>query len=251
MILGDLDIAYIAKKGSISPFSEDQVNPNSYDLRIGTELKTYVKGQDDVLDCKKENVTRSHVIPEYGFILIPGIIYLANTIETIDLRPILEYPTLCGTLMGKSSLGRLGLDVHISAGFIDTGFKGQIVLELRVEQPLRIYPNMLIAQLKFEMSTSVDKPYGSLTKSKYQNQVGIVASKMYQNFTQETSTKLPIIEVQITERYRDGGSLDVIDKDGKEYHMRFRGGNPAKYDITNSSGKTVNANFLIVTEFTK
>lgn len=188
MILGDLDIIKFGEEGMISPFSYQQVNPNSYDLRIGTELKTYVKGQDDVLDCRKENVTRSHVIPEYGFILIPGVVYLANTIEVINLKQIvLEQPTICGTLMGKSSLGRLGLDVHISAGFIDTGFKGQIVLELRVEQPLRIYPNMLIAQLKFEMSSPVKVPYGDQSKSKYQNQMGIVASKMHLNFKDETS----------------------------------------------------------------
>ena len=185
MILGDSDIIQHGKGGMISPFTINQVNPNSYDLRIGDELKTYITYQGHIqeLDCKKDNLTTSITIPEEGIVLHPGKVYLANTIEVIDLKTWGNL-YICGTLMGKSSLGRLGLDVHISAGFIDTGFRGQIVLELRVEQPLRIYPNMLIAQLKFEMSTPVLVSYGDQEKSKYQNQMGIVASRMYQNFEQ-------------------------------------------------------------------
>lgn len=189
MILGDLDILKFGREGMINPFSIYQVNPNSYDLRIGSELKTYSGGTLTVgggstliLDCKQENVTVGWTIPEEGFVLRPGKVYLANTKEFVDLTVKDGQPTICATLMGKSSLGRLGLDVHISAGFIDTGFTGQIVLELRVEQPLRIYPNMLIAQLKFEMSSPVKVPYGDQSKSKYQNQMGIVASKMHLNF---------------------------------------------------------------------
>lgn len=184
MILGDADIVLFSEdRALIKPFNVKQVNPNSYDLRISDTLKTYKSAldHDQVLDCKKDNPTDNWYMTDEGFKLVPGIVYLAKTMETVDLTPH-DGLNLCATLMGKSSLGRLGLDVHISAGFIDTGFKGQIVLELRVEQPLIIYPHMLIAQIKFEMSTPVLEPYGVKQKSKYQDQREIVASKMYQNF---------------------------------------------------------------------
>lgn len=184
MILGDADIKQFVEDEilGIKPFTVRQLNPNSYDLRIGDKLKTYLRQYKDVpLDCKKENPTVEATMTDEGFILRPGIVYLAQTIEEIHLKGDVK-PSICATLMGKSSLGRLGLDVHISAGFIDTGFKGKIVLELRVEEPLKIYPAMPIAQLKFEMSTPVVQPYNVKRNSKYNNQQEIVPSKMYQNF---------------------------------------------------------------------
>lgn len=185
MILGDADIKQFVEDGilNISPFTVRQLNPNSYDLRIGDKLKTYIRRfHNSVLDCKKDNPTDEFYFDdEIGYILEPGKVYLAQTKEEIHLKGDAK-PSICATLMGKSSLGRLGLDVHISAGFIDTGFKGKIVLELRVEEPLKIYAGMPIAQLKFEMSTPVAQPYDVKRNSKYNNQQEIVASKMYQNF---------------------------------------------------------------------
>jgi dCTP deaminase len=85
--------------------------------------------------------------------------------------------------MGKSSLGRLGLDIHVCAGFIDTGFEGSLVLEMRVIKPLKIYPNMKICQIKFEyVEGEIMESYDKKTTSKYHKQSGVVASKMYENF---------------------------------------------------------------------
>lgn len=177
MILGDLEIINFGNKGKIKPFNLENVNPNTYDLTLDAEIKLYV---NETLDCRIDNPTISTHIHN-AMILEPGKVYLAKTVEVIDLEPDFD-SFICATLMGKSSLGRLGLDVHISAGFIDTGFKGNIVLELRVEQPLIIYVGMPIAQIKFERSTVVDTPYNIKKSSKYNNQTEVIASKMFENF---------------------------------------------------------------------
>lgn len=177
MILADSEIILGLWKGDIviSPFNSKYLNPNSVDLTLNSKCKVYVS---DILDCKKENITEEFDIPEEGYILQPGQLYLYSCNERIGVKN-----NVCATVMGKSSLGRLGLDIHVCAGFIDTGFEGSLVLEMRVIKPLRIYPNMKICQIKFErVEGEVMENYSKKAGSKYYNQQGVQASKMHENF---------------------------------------------------------------------
>ena len=98
------------------------------------------------------------------------------------------YGDICANVEGKSSLGRLGLDVHICAGFMDTGFHGSLVLELRTIYPLRIYPDMRIAQIKYERCEEEPETcYKNKEGSKYSGQQGVQESLMYKNFTSESN----------------------------------------------------------------
>ena len=184
MILSDLTIEsqVVDKSIIIEPFNREQLNPNSYDIRIGNTIKYYKIGaykQPIFLDPKAENQTFETTIPEDGYILAPNRLYLANTLEHLTIT---HHSNVCATIMGKSSLGRLGLDIHICAGFVDNGFSGSIVLELRAVEPIKIYPGMLIAQIKFEKADRCRVPYGDKKKSKYQHQEGVQSSLMYKNF---------------------------------------------------------------------
>lgn len=176
MILSDTTILNEIKKGSISiyPFYRDQLGCNTYDLRIGDRLARY---ENSILDARKYNAIEKFEIEEEGYMLKPDVLYLASTYETVEVKN-----DICATLMGKSSLARLGLDIHICGGFIDSGFKGNIVLEIRVIHHLVIYPKMKIAQLKFErIEGDIEMPYDKNPNSKYNNQKGIVESRMYLN----------------------------------------------------------------------
>ena len=152
----------------IEPFNESQLNPNSYNLRLADELLVYTNA---VLDAGKPNDTRRLRIPETGIVLDPRRVYLGRTIErteTQDFVPMLE---------GRSSIGRLGLLVHISAGFGDVGFKGYWTLELHCVQPVRIYAGMEVCQIYYHTIKGDVKPY---TSGKYQNNNGIQPSLIYQ-----------------------------------------------------------------------
>ena len=153
----------------IEPFEPKHVNPNSYDLTLYKDLMIY---DTHVLDCKGDNPTTTIEIPADGYILQPGELYLARTNEftrTYKHAPHLE---------GKSSLGRLGLHVHITAGFGDVGFEGYWTLELQVVKPLKIYPNMKICQVVYNEVLGDVEAYSG----KYQNNSGIQSSQMYKNF---------------------------------------------------------------------
>ena len=119
----------------IDPFDENQVNPNSYNLRLHNELLEY---DSPILDMKKENSGTKIIIPEEGLLLESNKLYLGRTIEyteTNNFIPMLE---------GRSSVGRLGLFVHITAGFGDVGFKGYWTLEIFCVQPVKIYSGIEI-----------------------------------------------------------------------------------------------------------
>ena len=119
----------------IDPFREEQVNPNSYNLRLHNELMVYDKTP---LDMKKDNMASKIIIPEEGLLLESRKLYLGRTIEyteTHNLVPMLE---------GRSSVGRLGLFVYVTAGFGDVGFKGYWTLEIFCVQPIKIYPSVEI-----------------------------------------------------------------------------------------------------------
>lgn len=130
----------------IDPYDRKLVGPNSVDLRLHGEMKIYQYGDGfyhPPLDMKAESPTNIVFIPEGGCIIQPGTLYLARTIERIgsnEFVPMVE---------GRSSCGRLGLQVHMTAGFCDTGFFGNITLEMTVVHPLCIYPGVAIAQVFF------------------------------------------------------------------------------------------------------
>lgn len=129
----------------IEPWNKDQLNPNSYNVRLAPELKVYNLAaiDDAALDPKSDNPTQDLTIPENGLILEPGNLYLGKTIEYT------ESPIHVPMLEGRSSLARLGLWVHVTAGFGDKGFKGHWTLEIACIHPTRIYPGMEIAQLSW------------------------------------------------------------------------------------------------------
>jgi len=151
----------------IEPFDEAQLNPNSYNLRLHNELLVY---EEIVLDMKRPNRFRRYTIPEEGVVLNPNQFYLGRTIErteTYNLVPMLE---------GRSSIGRLGLFVHITAGFGDVGFRGYWTLEMFAVQPVRIYPGVSICQIFYHQLHGDVTEYQS---DKYQNNHDIQPSLLF------------------------------------------------------------------------
>ena len=157
----------------IEPFIEQRINPNSYNLSLHNELLLY---KDSILDMKKDNMVDRIIIPSSGLILNPNRLYLGRTVEyteTKNLVPMLE---------GRSSIGRLGLFVHVTAGFGDVGFKGYWTLEIFCIQPVKIYPGVEICQLYFH---TLEGDYDNYSSSKYQNNKSIQASMLYKDFCEE------------------------------------------------------------------
>ena len=153
----------------ITEFDKKRLNPNSYDLRLHDELMMYT---DHCLDFKVNDKTETIKIPEEGLIIYPGILYLARTIEwteTYNLVPSID---------GKSSVGRKGLCVHVTAGFGDIGFKGCWTLEMTCIHPVRIYPGMRICQIKYQ---TILGNYSKGYQGKYQCQGKIESSKSYED----------------------------------------------------------------------
>lgn len=171
MILSGREIAErLGKDISIDPFNPKQLNPNSYNLRLHEDLLVY---DNPVLDMKVDNKVSNLTIPSKGLKLDPGKLYLGRTIEhtrTDKLVPMLE---------GRSSIGRLGMFVHVTAGFGDVGFNGFWTLEIFVVQPLIIYPNVEICQIYYH---HLDGDYTGYQSGKYQHNSGIQPSKLFQDF---------------------------------------------------------------------
>lgn len=154
----------------IEPFSDNQLNPNSYNLKLHNELLVY---ENFILDMKKENKSKSITIPPEGIILEPNKLYLGRTkeyTETDKFVPMLE---------GRSSVGRLGLFVHVTAGFGDVGFCGYWTLEIHCIQPIRVYADVEICQIYYH---SIEGDYDKYSKGKYQNNNGIQTSQLYKDF---------------------------------------------------------------------
>ncbi len=176
MILTDQEILNAMEKGDIkvSPFHRDCLGSNSYDVHLGSTLATYT---DQVLDAKKHNQIKSFEIPSEGFILEPNFLYLGVTqeyTETLKHVPFLE---------GKSSVGRLGIDIHATAGKGDIGFCNYWTLEISVKQPVRVYSGMPIGQLiYFEVKGEILTPYNKKSSAKYNEKVAYpVESMMWKN----------------------------------------------------------------------
>lgn len=176
MILTDATILREIENGNIvvSPFIRENLGTNSIDLTLGDTIVVYA---DEVLDPKSKPNTYEILIPESGLVLMPNRLYLATTVEHTETRgavPVIE---------GKSSLGRLGLFVHITAGFGDDGFCGQWTLELCPVQPIKVYRGMKICQISYHKTTEPPlRSYDQKDDAKYNNQRGVTASKMYRNF---------------------------------------------------------------------
>jgi len=171
MILSGKEIEKkIGKEIFIEPYNSNQLNPNSYNLTLHNELLTYSSPN---LDMKKNHETETILIPEDGLLLKPGKLYLGRTKEhtkTNNLVPMLE---------GRSSIGRLGMFVHITAGFGDVGFEGFWTLEIFVVQPLKIYPNVEICQIYFH---KIEGDFENYKSDKYQANKEIQPSYLYKDF---------------------------------------------------------------------
>lgn len=171
MILSGREIAkHIGKEIRIEPFDEKRLNPNSYNLSLHNELLVY---NNDVLDMKKPNETSRILIPDEGLLLEPRKLYLGRTVEytkTDQFVPMLE---------GRSSIGRLGLFIHVTAGFGDVGFSGYWTLEIFCVQPVVIYPGVEICQIYYH---DIQGDYDRYKSGKYQNNTGIQPSLLYKDF---------------------------------------------------------------------
>jgi len=169
---------------TIDPYDESMVQPSSVDIRCDPKFRVFENHKYALIDPKAPQgdltvgVTASEDDP---FILHPGEFVLGSTLEVIGLAD-----DIVARLEGKSSLGRLGLLIHSTAGFIDPGFTGQVTLELSnvANLPIAIYPRMKIGQISFyQMTTPAEFPYGSPELgSKYQGQSGPTPSQMHQDF---------------------------------------------------------------------
>lgn len=161
MILTDTRILEEMDKGNIviEPFDRKCLGTNSYDVHLGKILATY---DSRVLDAKKHNKIQYIEIPEEGFILEPNTLYLGVTLEYTETQAHVPF------LEGKSSTGRLGIDIHATAGKGDVGFCNTWTLEISVTQPVRIYAGMPIGQLiYFAVEGDVGTPYHSKDDAKY------------------------------------------------------------------------------------
>jgi dCTP deaminase len=186
MVLSDRTIREEIAAGriAIDPFDDALLQPGSVDVRVGNAFRVFRNSRYAYIDVKQpmddltELVT---VAPEEAFILHPGEFVLGVVLERIALPE-----DIVATLDGKSSLGRLGLVVHQTAGVVDPGFDGHITLELAnvANLPITVYPGMRIGQLSFmTMTTPADRPYGSGTLgSKYQGQAEPTPSRYHLNF---------------------------------------------------------------------
>jgi dCTP deaminase len=181
MILSGQQIrARLGSDISIEPFDESRLNPNSYNLTLHDELMVY---EELVLDMAKPNRVRRIPLPTEGLTLSPNQLYLGRTVErttTHNLVPQIE---------GRSSVGRLGLFVHVTAGFGDVGFSGYWTLEMYAVQPVRIYPGVPICQIFYHELTGEFEEYSS----KYQHNRDIQPSLLWEELAPTASDpQLPL-----------------------------------------------------------
>ena len=186
MLLSDRDIRTEINAGrvKVEPFEEKMVQPSSVDVRLDRFFRVFENHKYESIDpsIEQAELTREvAVASDEFFILHPGEFVLASTYEVVTLPD-----DIAGRLEGKSSLGRLGLLTHSTAGFIDPGFSGHITLELSnvANLPVKLFPGMKIGQLcLIKLSSPAEHPYGSaLYGSRYQGQRGPTASKSWMNF---------------------------------------------------------------------
>ena len=186
MIYSDRTIKESISSGKIAiePYEPSFVQPSSVDLRVGNGFRVFVNHRYSEIDPRAPQADLTQLVEvgeEDPFMLHPGEFVLGSTLERVRLGV-----DVVARLEGKSSLGRLGLLIHSTAGFIDPGFEGHITLELSnvATLPIAIYPGMKIGQISFyQMTTAAEYPYGSPELgSKYQGQSGPTASRSHRDF---------------------------------------------------------------------
>jgi dCTP deaminase len=189
MVLSDRTIRRLLDEGriGIDPYAEELLQPSSVDVRVDKLFRVFRNSRYPFIDVKQEMEELTELVeidPEEAFILHPGEFVLGSTLERITLPD-----DLVARLEGKSSLGRLGLLIHSTAGFIDPGWDGHVTLELSnvANLPITIYYGMKIGQLSFvQLSEPAEHPYGTGSLgSKYQGQAGPTPSRYWKNFTSE------------------------------------------------------------------
>lgn len=184
MILTDKQILAEVEAGTIvvTPWNPENLGTNSYDVHLGNTLATYTA---EVLNAREHNAIEYFEIPEDGFVLRPEKLYLGVTAEYTETHKHVPF------LEGKSSVGRLGIDIHATAGKGDVGFCNTWTLEISVTQPVRIFGGMPIGQLiYFEVGGECLVPYSTKKSAKYNERtVRPVESKMYMNFDKEKGWK--------------------------------------------------------------
>lgn len=186
MLLSDRDIRAELAGGRVclEPYDPEMVQPSSVDVRLDRYFRVFENHRYPHIDPAEEQPELTRLIetkPNEAFVLHPGEFALASTYEVVTLPD-----DVAGRLEGKSSLGRLGLLTHSTAGFIDPGFSGHVTLELSnvATLPIKLWPGMKIGQLcLFRLSSPAEHPYGSAVYgSRYQGQRGPTASRSHQNF---------------------------------------------------------------------
>ena len=189
MVLSDRTIRRLLEEGriGIDPYAEELLQPSSVDVRVDRLFRVFRNSRYPFIDVKLEMEELTELVevdPDEAFILHPGEFVLGSTLERITLPD-----DLVARLEGKSSLGRLGLLIHSTAGFIDPGWDGHVTLELSnvANLPITIYYGMKIGQLSFvQLSEPAEHPYGPGTLgSKYQGQAGPTPSRYWKNFASE------------------------------------------------------------------
>jgi dCTP deaminase len=186
VLLSDRDIrAEIdTERVRLDPYDPGMIQPSSIDVRLDKFFRLFDNHKYPVIDPAKDQPDLTRLVevdPEDGFVLHPGEFVLGSTLETVSLPD-----DLAARVEGKSSLGRLGLLTHATAGFVDPGFSGHVTLELSnvATLPIILWPGMKIGQLCFfRLSSPAENPYGSAKNgSHYQGQRGPTASRSYANF---------------------------------------------------------------------
>ncbi len=186
MLLSDRDLRAEIAAGRVvlEPFDAGMIQPSSIDVRLDRFFRVFENHRYPHIDPAEEQADLTRLVeaePTEAFILHPGEFVLASTYEVITLPD-----DIAGRLEGKSSLGRLGLLTHSTAGFIDPGFSGHVTLELSnvATLPIKLWPGMKIGQLcLFRLSSPAEHPYGSAVYgSRYQGQRGPTPSRSFANF---------------------------------------------------------------------
>ncbi|KAE8762921.1 dCTP deaminase [Georgenia thermotolerans] len=190
MLLSDRDIRVQIDAGRVvlDPFEPDMIQPASLDVRLDRYFRLFDNHKYPVIDPSQDQPELTRLVdagPDTPLVLHPGEFVLGATYESVTLPD-----DIAARLEGKSSLGRLGLLTHSTAGFIDPGFTGHVTLELSntATMPIMLWPGMKIGQLCFfQLSSAAEAPYGSGARgSRYQGQRGPTASRSYLNFTRTT-----------------------------------------------------------------
>ena len=188
MVLSDTSITRLIAEGriAIDPYDSTLMQPSSLDVRVDRYFRVFRNSRYPFIDVKQEQEELTELVEiddETPFILHPGEFVLGSTLERVRLPD-----DLVARLEGKSSLGRLGLLIHSTAGFVDPGWSGRLTLELAniLNLPITLYAGMPVAQISFmQLTTPVERPYGSPTlSSKYQGDTDPMPSKYHLNFAE-------------------------------------------------------------------